>query len=108
MYARVRIRDNEACKRLYKGLAHVTDNMIFAGGYEDACPGDSGGPLTCWEGDEQYLCGIVSFGTDCNHPANKNYAGVYTDVKKYGSCISDKLKSWIRGKINTDFFLHFI
>ena len=98
--AQVGIRDYEACKSEFEGIGHVTGNMIFAGGYEDACKGDSGGPLTCWKGQERYLCGIVSWGTDCAHKDNKYYPSVYTDVRKYGRWVAAQLESWgeVKGK----------
>ena len=66
--------------------------MVCAGGYADACEGDSGGPLTCWHSStngqqQRYLCGIVSYGVYCNQTANVNFPSAYTDVAKY--------KNWI-------------
>ena len=68
--------------------------MICAGGFRDACLGDSGGPLTCSKDlgkrrQQRYLCGIVSYGVDCQNPHNKDYPGVYTDVGKYKDWIEE-------------------
>jgi secreted trypsin-like serine protease len=57
--------------------------MLCAGyvnGGIDACSGDSGGPLTCWDQNKKHyvLGGIVSWGVGC---AGKNTYGVYTNVK---------------------------
>lgn len=67
----------------------VTGSMLCAGyktGKIDACSGDSGGPLTCWDQSNQHyvLGGIVSWGVGC---ARKYRYGVYTDVRH--------LKPWI-------------
>lgn len=61
-------------------LTHkVNTNMICAGGREgqDACVGDSGGPLMVQVGNYEAICGIVSFGKKC---ALKDVYGVYTRV----------------------------
>ena len=44
------------------------------------CHGDSGGPLTCGEGQDKVLCGIVSWGRGC---ALRGYPGVYAKVSAY-------------------------
>lgn len=61
-------------------LTHkVNENMICAGGREgqDACVGDSGGPLMVQVENYDAICGIVSFGKKC---ALKDVYGVYTRV----------------------------
>lgn len=63
-----------------KPLSHkVNENMICAGGREgeDACVGDSGGPLMVQAGNCEAICGVVSFGKKC---ALKDVYGVYTRV----------------------------
>lgn len=67
----------------------VTKNMLCAGyakGGIDACSGDSGGPLTCWDRSKQRyaLGGIVSWGVGCARP---NTYGVYTEM--------EHLRTWI-------------
>ena len=114
MYANITIRPHERCKERFKKankniIYYVTENMICAGGYRDACDADSGGPLTCLkngtDGQQQrYLCGIVSWGLNC--AANKQrYPGVYTNVVKYDKWIKKQLRTWwvhYWGKINNN------
>ncbi|KAK8740104.1 hypothetical protein OTU49_003035 [Cherax quadricarinatus] len=66
----------------------VTDNMIctYLPG-QDACKGDSGGPLSWSMGDHYYLLGVVSFGVGC---ASEQYPGVYTKVTNYLQWIKNK------------------
>ncbi len=58
--------------------------MVCAGdlvdGGEDACYGDSGGPLMVPDGPEWVQVGIVSTGTDC---ARRRFPGIYTEVASY-------------------------
>lgn len=55
-------------------------------GVVDACVGDSGGPLDCWDRkrERQTIAGVVSFGKNC---ASETYAGVYTNVPFYATWI---------------------
>ncbi|KAK8772420.1 hypothetical protein V5799_024335, partial [Amblyomma americanum] len=64
-------------------LTHqVHENMICAGGREgqDACVGDSGGPLMVQAGNYEAIVGVVSFGKKC---ALKDVYGVYTRVGRF-------------------------
>ena len=65
----------------------------YAKGGIDACSGDSGGPLQCWDQSKggYVLGGIVSWGVGC---AKKNKYGVYTEVKHLNAWITN-----ITGKI---------
>lgn len=61
-------------------LSHiVNESMVCAGGREgqDACVGDSGGPLMMQLGNYEVICGVVSFGKKCGL---KDVYGVYTRV----------------------------
>ena len=72
---------------------HILPGMFCAGyinGGSDACNGDSGGPLTYFDGDRYYLYGIVSWGIGCARP---NKLGVFTEVSKY--------IQWIRENLDT-------
>ena len=86
MAANILTRDHRECsKKFGDNNMIVTKNMLCAGGVRDHCKGDSGGPLTCSKDGQSYLCGIVSWGVDCN---DGYYSGTYTDVSKY--------KQWIQ------------
>ncbi|XP_034025406.1 transmembrane protease serine 7 isoform X2 [Thalassophryne amazonica] len=90
--AEVSILGQSECKKSY-GL--VSPRMLCAGvpsGKQDACRGDSGGPLSCQApgGGRWFLIGIVSWGAGCGRP---NLPGVYTRVNKF--------TSWIHSHITT-------
>uniref|UniRef100_A0A3B1K1Y3 Transmembrane serine protease 7 n=1 Tax=Astyanax mexicanus TaxID=7994 RepID=A0A3B1K1Y3_ASTMX len=80
--AEVNIMSQSECKRTY---GPVSPRMLCAGvpsGEQDACRGDSGGPLACRVslGGRWFLTGIVSWGSGCGRP---NFPGVYTRVAKF-------------------------
>ncbi|KAA0704542.1 Transmembrane protease serine 7 [Triplophysa tibetana] len=80
--AEVSILSQSECKRSY---SPVSPRMLCAGvpsGEQDACRGDSGGPLSCQAhlGSRWFLMGIVSWGSGCGRP---NLPGVYTRVAKF-------------------------
>lgn len=81
--AHVPVVGSVQCNQIY-GEGEITERMICAGnveqGGQDACQGDTGGPLMI---DEQ-LVGLVSWGRGCGRPG---YPSVYTFVPG--------LKSWI-------------
>ncbi|CAN7984454.1 unnamed protein product [Ixodes hexagonus] len=65
-------------------MTHVIyDVMLCAGGVEgqDACVGDSGGPLLVQVGNYKVVAGVVSFGKNC---ALKGVYGIYTRMGFYG------------------------
>lgn len=82
------------CLSKYRSLgAELTDRQICAGGVfaEDACRGDSGGPLMkrtpsgIWE-----TVAIVSFGYGCGRDG---WPGVYTNVASYVDWIQNTMAS---------------
>ncbi|XP_071400304.1 transmembrane protease serine 7 [Centroberyx affinis] len=84
--AEVSIFSQSECKKRY---GPVSPRMLCAGvlsGEQDACRGDSGGPLSCRApgGGHWFLIGIVSWGSGCGRP---NLPGVYTRVNKFTSWI---------------------
>ncbi|KAF9410943.1 hypothetical protein HW555_010141 [Spodoptera exigua] len=88
------IFNKEECDDKYKRLgAILSDTQICAGGVfaEDACRGDSGGPLMkrtpngIWE-----AVGVVSFGYGCGRDG---WPGVYTSVAKYIDWIQNTIAS---------------
>ncbi|CAN7994971.1 unnamed protein product, partial [Ixodes pacificus] len=86
-----------------KPLTHlVYDVMICAGGVEgqDACIGDSGGPLLVQAGNYKVVAGVVSFGKSC---ALKDVYGIYTRMGFYGPWVySNTLNAGCKPAFNTD------
>nr|XP_014354147.1 PREDICTED: transmembrane protease serine 12-like [Latimeria chalumnae] len=83
--AEVKMIPTETCNGpdAYDGV--VFKNMLCAGreaGGIDSCEGDSGGPLTCYNEDQNKftLIGITSFGNGCGLA---RFPGIYTKVSKY-------------------------
>uniref|UniRef100_T1JB02 limulus clotting factor C n=1 Tax=Strigamia maritima TaxID=126957 RepID=T1JB02_STRMM len=73
------------CESAYpKG--QVTPNMVcaaLADPVQDACPGDSGGPLTWFRDGRWYLIGVVSAGDPKGTCGNPQFPGLYTRVSNY-------------------------
>lgn len=81
---RVRIRSTSLCRDAY-GSDYERDVMLCAGGEQDSCNGDSGGPVVVGDGAQAVQVGVVSFGGDrCGDP---DAPGVYARV--------DALRDWI-------------
>ena len=82
--AQIRFVKQEHCEQYWAAVTTVTEYMLCAGGKKgDACKGDSGGPLTCFNvlKNQAYLYGIVSWGD--KKCGARGWPGVYTDVSKY-------------------------
>ncbi|EAT42701.1 AAEL005823-PA [Aedes aegypti] len=78
--------DRKKCARMYRGIGQspLIDRQICAGsldGNQDACHGDSGGPLQVFEEGEcrYHVVGVVSYGKICG---SAEY-GLYTRVSRY-------------------------
>ena len=94
------------CQADLKGYM-VTDDMICAGDADqDACAGDSGGPLTCEDAvsGQKFICGITSWGETCQDKIKLNHVspGVYTDVRKYHGWIVKHMEQAVLGKFRTN------
>uniref|UniRef100_A0A6P7FL11 CLIP domain-containing serine protease n=1 Tax=Diabrotica virgifera virgifera TaxID=50390 RepID=A0A6P7FL11_DIAVI len=87
------------CREAYKGQsskARLTYKQLCAGGQnnQDACPGDSGGPLQVArlvDGSARYIQhGVVSFGPrECGF---EGFPGIYTRVAYYMDWILDNMR----------------
>ncbi|ALC43306.1 CG32374 [Drosophila busckii] len=79
----------QQCRRMYrKADVQIYKQMICAQrSGRDSCSGDSGGPLVA----EDTLYGVVSFGIGC---ANKDYPGVYVNVRRYIGWIRKTTKQY--------------
>ncbi len=79
----VRFVTNSICDNALSYDGKIFPEMLCAGvdtGGEDACGGDSGGPLIADEDGTWVLAGITSWGNGCGDP---DYPGVYARVSKY-------------------------
>eukprot|EP00951_Prasinocladus_malaysianus_P029021 scaffold266409_cov45-Prasinocladus_malaysianus.AAC.1 len=78
----------------YAGYSYVNEAMMcaFAAG-QDACSGDSGGPLIMAgeTAEMDVQVGVVSWGQSCASP---DYAGVYSRVSAVIDWIDEVLASW--------------
>lgn len=97
MSLRVPLVEKQKCLELYSNSSvKITDNMVCAGGVvgQDACGGDSGGPLLV----NNQLSGIVSFGpSDCG----SELPGVYSSISYFSDWIEDHLID-INGVVSMD------
>ncbi|XP_020796105.1 trypsin-like isoform X1 [Boleophthalmus pectinirostris] len=84
----VPILSDAECEKAYPGM--ISRRMLCAGyldGGKDACNGDSGSPLVCF--DEVH--GLVSWGQGCALP---NYPGVYVKVCEFLPWIQETLEAY--------------
>ncbi|KAK1157486.1 transmembrane protease serine 11C-like [Acipenser oxyrinchus oxyrinchus] len=90
--AGMKLIPSDECKSKEMYGAYVNDNMVcagFAGGVEDTCQANSGGPLVCkLKGGSGVfrLVGAVSWARGC---ANRNKPGVYSSVSRYVEWIAN-------------------
>ncbi|KAG6922966.1 kallikrein B1, partial [Chelydra serpentina] len=87
--ATIPLVSNEECQTRYQ-QDRIDNKMICAGyrkGGQDACKGDSGGPLSCKHEEIWYVVGITSWGEGCARPEQP---GVYTKVAEYADWILEK------------------
>ncbi|PVD20357.1 hypothetical protein C0Q70_18511 [Pomacea canaliculata] len=82
------------CLAAYGSNMLVSDINICAGdvkvGGIDACLGDSGGPLMCYQNGAYFLYGTVSFGKGCAEPG---FPGVYANIA------NPEINAWIRSNL---------
>ncbi|XP_069582875.1 vitamin K-dependent protein C-like [Ranitomeya imitator] len=91
-YIQIPIVPNENCSTVMQN--HVTGNMLCAGimgDNQDACSGDSGGPMVTYFGDTWFLVGLVSWGEGCGRLDN---FGIYTKVNNYLPWIQQQLAKY--------------
>lgn len=73
--------DRSTCSQAM--VNNVTENVLCAGvlgQIQDACVGDSGGPMMVQYRETWFLIGLVSWGEGCGQ---KDKLGVYTKVSNY-------------------------
>jgi len=75
----VKISSDHDCKHIFRDM--IKESMVCASGNGvDTCRGDSGGPLSCKNDNQEFILrGITSWGAGCDQPV----PGVYTDVAEY-------------------------
>ncbi|KAL0134164.1 hypothetical protein PUN28_001180 [Cardiocondyla obscurior] len=93
------ILSKEECDQAGYAKNRITENMLCAGyilhpegtGAQDACFGDSGGPLHV-KGiyGQLELIGIISWGRGCGRP---NFPGIFTKLTNYIGWLKDRLDS---------------
>ncbi|XP_077147052.1 vitamin K-dependent protein C [Ranitomeya variabilis] len=91
-YIQIPIVPNENCSTVMQNP--VTGNMLCAGmlgDNQDACSGDSGGPMVTYFGDTWFLVGLVSWGEGCGR---LNNFGIYTKVNNYLPWIQQQLAKY--------------
>ena len=91
---KIPVMAQEKCiKKLKNASQDILPSMICAGyphGGVDACKGDSGGPLACYEEGSYKLYGVISWGLGCG---KAGVPGVYSRVTHYLDWIESKMKN---------------
>ncbi|XP_036410805.1 vitamin K-dependent protein C [Megalops cyprinoides] len=80
-FIKIPLVEHDQCQQQMEN--NVTENVLCAGRVgtrEDACEGDSGGPMVTKFRDTWFLIGLVSWGEGCGH---KEKLGIYTKVSNY-------------------------
>lgn len=80
-------------------IHNISDNVLCAGilgQREDACEGDSGGPMVTLYRDTWFLLGLVSWGEECGR---LDKLGIYTKVSNYNEWIDKVREDWDKGRI---------
>ncbi|XP_063074891.1 vitamin K-dependent protein C isoform X2 [Engraulis encrasicolus] len=80
-YIKIPLVDRELCQEMM--MNDVSENVLCAGVLgetQDACEGDSGGPMMVEYRKTWFLIGLVSWGEGCGH---KDKLGIYTKVSNY-------------------------
>jgi len=86
----VPVLSNDLCNEMYAAISHkvklhISRDQLCAGlaeGGKDACQYDSGGPMVCFDPDDDQwlLTGVVSTGYGCARPG---FPGIYTRVNSF-------------------------
>ncbi|KAM5165120.1 vitamin K-dependent protein C [Mantella aurantiaca] len=91
-YIQIPVVSHNNCSEVMRNK--VTNNMLCAGTLgdnQDACTGDSGGPMVTTFGDTWFLIGLVSWGEGCGRLDN---FGIYTKVHLYLNWISQTIANY--------------
>ncbi|XP_076065729.1 venom protease-like [Oratosquilla oratoria] len=92
LFANIPVVPLNTCQTNYKNgnlrrQPALGSSQICAGiGGQDACKGDSGGPLMVNKVLQTYVVGVVSFGVECGRP---DFPGIYTRTGAYLDWIKD-------------------
>lgn len=87
--------DREVC--IQQMSNNISNNVLCAGKLgerQDACEGDSGGPMVTLYRDTWFLIGLVSWGEGCGQT---DKLGIYTKVSNYNDWIQKVRDDWDRG-----------
>ncbi|XP_048097416.1 vitamin K-dependent protein C isoform X2 [Alosa alosa] len=80
-FIKIPLVDHAVCQQTM--INNVSENVLCAGvlgEIQDACEGDSGGPMMVEYRKTWFLIGLVSWGEGCGH---KDKLGIYTKVSNY-------------------------